>query len=310
MVRVLCTDINVTAVQIFLTIFCSLMYTFNIIVMIWCTYLTIKNRIANSNKCFFYLTVTYFFFNIVVNIMWMNRTIFYCIDVEMTQKFAGFGGPPFMLQFVLLVYILFYRVVLVFSGTAFQLKRSTSCCLHVYVVIFIVIWGAHGWTQSSALQFTIWGVLTETLSFLTGVTTLILLAGLFMHKLIKIEIASNESNEESKLMSTVTKTFILTSICVTSYSINALVYTTNLMVTDANLFFIGHIFGALDKLTSFMTVFLGYNQFFSYYIKICKCHPKCVAFFRKRANAKHDVQLTREIESQMDSQSPSAEASV
>eukprot|EP01083_Nonionella_stella_P181529 650597_1 len=133
---------------------------------------------------------------------------------------------------------------------------------------------------------------------LCGITTMVLLTSLFIYKLTKVQrsITDATSGECKNLMSTVTKTFILTAASVISYILMDAAYIGQINDIwgrgSVVALLLDHILFALDLVTNFLSIFLGFSYNLHYYMALCgKCHPKCMICLVKeeKINAKADV---------------------
>eukprot|EP01083_Nonionella_stella_P070532 188756_1 len=86
---------------------------------------------------FFFMTSAFYFLIIVTTLAWTFRMIFLCTSDDLTRIFVLIGGPTYTFQYLLLFYILFYRIILVFKGTAYGLQKRTICFLHVYIIVLL-----------------------------------------------------------------------------------------------------------------------------------------------------------------------------
>eukprot|EP01083_Nonionella_stella_P147129 463734_1 len=78
---------------------------------------------------FFFMTSAFYFLIIVTTLAWTFRMIFLCTSDDLTRIFVLIGGPTYTFQYLLLFYILFYRIILVFKGTAYGLQKRTIMVL-------------------------------------------------------------------------------------------------------------------------------------------------------------------------------------
>eukprot|EP01083_Nonionella_stella_P181528 650596_1 len=151
---------------------------------------------------------------------------------------------------------------------------------------------------SSGNRDSVLGPISQAVSSFAGITTMVVLTTLFIYKLTKVQrsITDATSGECKNLMSTVTKTFILTAASVISYILMDAAYIGQINDIwgrgSVVALLLDHILFALDLVTNFLSIFLGFSYNLHYYMALCgKCHPKCMICLVKeeKINAKADV---------------------
>eukprot|EP01083_Nonionella_stella_P147130 463737_1 len=89
---------------------------------------------------FFFMTSAFYFLIIVTTLAWTFRMIFLCTSDDLTRIFVLIGGPTYTFQYLLLFYILFYRIILVFKELHMNCKSAPSVfCM--YILSFLLRFG-------------------------------------------------------------------------------------------------------------------------------------------------------------------------
>ena len=123
----------------------STLYVVSIFAMLWFIYKYLKAMTSEKNKALKYLGLTLFcaqalfcIINGVASIVWT-----FVLDCAAGTEFMasiGIGvALTFGLQYLVMLFLLFYRLKVVFDGTAYELSRCTVWSYAIMYVSLIII---------------------------------------------------------------------------------------------------------------------------------------------------------------------------
>ena len=182
-------------------------------------------------------------------------------------------------QYNVMIFLLFYRLKVVFDGTAYRLSRFTtwafytmyilSSILAVSVQVVNILMGGHSPVRTILTSF----------SGLCGILMIFFLTFLFVTKLIDVN-KHCDGHRENKFLSTITKQSILTLISIASLLVSVVIFfllsSTGMYVSSIDAYFIWKLCVLIDIWTNFICILLSYQSFNAYYIKMCGCcDTKC-----------------------------------
>ena len=261
-----------------------------------------RSKGLGGNKYLYYMTLIYFFINAMLCILNGLQHVFYCGNVEITKACSWIGAINYAIQYLLIWHILFYRLHYVFKRTPSELKRSTFYIANIYYIVVVL---------TGIICMTLWIPVTRTyfkqnqlyrlalrlclLGQFLGILWIIWVIGLFIYKLMHIS-RNTANDDDGKMKSIATKQFLLTLASILTFILVAL--ASNFLGTSIFVYFLSSISYALDLLTNYLSILLGYKRFDSYYKILCgKCHAKIVG-------RNHEIQLTKSMKSESISDPP------
>merc|ERR1712228_24513 len=196
------------------------------------------------------------------------------------------------------IFILFYRLIVIFRNTAFKLSRRIIFTFYIVyslwilLIILALILGAANFGSY------IGSVLAASALFIAMILNLFLIA-LYCNKLLIVfkQTTLNPNQKNKSMISSITKAFLLTIASILSllFAITALVtlqpYNGKIFMVDMCVV----IIFAIDIFTNFSSILFGFAPFSDYYIKVYgKCDTKmtsCCAnrMKQKQKNSEHDI---------------------
>eukprot|EP01083_Nonionella_stella_P013030 36779_1 len=275
----------------------ALVYMVCTISIIWITLRFHKwtRSLTTDNTRIFNMTLCYSLLVTIICLMGLSG-ISFCVNRDVYIIFRSIGRILSLAQYVFLFYLLFYRIYYVFHGTLFQLSRRTILVFNVLYILYIVI----------GLLRVILGIKSDfnnrlTKQIVLTILTIIFLIlqvsyiagiiGVFVYKLISVFVHNSDNSDDKPnkldedLVSTVTKTFILTLASILSAIIAAVfIIILNYYPSPFVVFLYGFIF-ALDLITNVVSIICGFPVFHQQYSMICGlCHARCTRCIQCCAN--------------------------
>ena len=185
-------------------------------------------------------------------------------------------------QYNVMIFLLFYRLKVVFDGTAYRLSQFTkwafyimyilSSILAVSVQVVNILMGGHSPVRTILTSF----------SGLCGISMIFFLTFLFVTKLITVNNNCDGAQQkaENKLLSTITKQSILALISIASLLVSVIIFflvsSTRLPASSIHAHFVSKLCLLIDIWTNFICILLSYQSFNTYYAKMCGCcDTKC-----------------------------------
>ena len=243
-------------------------------------YRYVKLQRTTKNKHLYYVGLALFFTQIAYLLVVVVNHLFYCSDngQAINSQVAPISDGLYLIQYAILLWLLFYRLKSIFDATEFCLSRSTVIAfttLHVFTILVSAIFWV-SWRKPSS-YFGRWLIFTSPLLTVLLVSMVAMLSFLFVHKLVVVNRANSKSLQSDKKMimvATITKISVLTSISVVSFAIFA-TFTICMIFTEASNsihgWFAWELVGTFDACTNFISVVLTFSGFKKYYYKVCSC---------------------------------------
>eukprot|EP01083_Nonionella_stella_P114678 339337_1 len=263
-------------IDLILSIYGILLYTFCASLILWLTYQYFKTKsILCHNPYLYYTSFVFFILIFLTYFFWATSWIFRCIDLYIEEQIATVGSATYVSQYYLLVWILFYRMCGVFKGTIFAVSNCTKRMFYTWYFLGAPMMGISVWFRHSNIRFNFWPAVLYSCGFALLLSTVLLLIVSFIRKLITI---SKNPQTSSDLLPIATKTFILSMASIASLCFMAFIMTLNLVVGYTTyVAFLRPFCSATDVISNFLSIFLNFKPFEKYYMKICgKCHTKCI----------------------------------
>eukprot|EP01083_Nonionella_stella_P078361 214404_1 len=252
----------------------------SVLVVIYRLYKSHQQQTGSSkNKTLYYLGLFFF----VAVVMWFiaatTLNSLWCFDSMETfyHDMYGASGGVYMLQFVLLLLILFMRLQTIFKDTALALSRSIIiifwCLFFIFNINGMIIVGAM-MMDPGGLVYSILYPLNALLGFLM----MFFLVFLYIYKLYSVS-THQESSQNTKILSSITKSTILTLISLTS-SIVFMIYAAVVPHKEGMSDLLALLSNSLvlcDVYTNATAIALSFKSFDAQYFKMCGCCHKRVS---------------------------------
>eukprot|EP01083_Nonionella_stella_P083779 231706_1 len=259
--------------------------------VIWLSYEYIKRR-SIKNKCLDHMTLIFFTFILITNILWCIASALHCTSPNLWYIFlvSGFGFYGF--QYLFLILLLFHRLCVVFQDSNLAVSITSKTTFYGGFVIFSILMIVGGVVEMSP---TLHLVLT-TIGLVITLIIIGLLVGLFIHKLNslsrRVKSASDQSaNTTATLLAVSTKTFVLTLVSIASFLLVGMISNAvfaSLIGDEIQYEFVRSLVFALDLETNFLCILLGFQPFGVYYTKVFgRCQHKTVACFAHMVHKDH-----------------------
>eukprot|EP01084_Bolivina_argentea_P009444 17624_1 len=220
-----------------------------------------------------------------------------CINLTIKSVFAQLGVITYILQYLLLFGLLFYRLDLVFSGTVFEMSRTLRTMFYTsyfFILVLGVSTAMISDTNDQSSFYSTVGTIVVIGFFISMCVFTVTLIGPFIYKLW-ITIKSSADNAD--LIPVVIKTFLLTVPCIVSLVVVAIAIAIKASSgLSSGLLLMEGLFITCDLITNFLSIFLGFKEFDGYYMVICgPCHRMCIKCGH-RVTTKSDVgQLAKTV---------------
>ena len=200
-------------------------------------------------------------------------------------------------QYAVMISLLFYRLKVVFDGTAYELSQCTKWTFYIMCLMSILPGIRASLLLDWSGRYSLIGTILTVLCIVMALSIIIFLTFLFVTKLIAVNkhCDGTQPNDENKMLSAITKQCILTLTSIASLllfgTMFLLYYTTGLLVSSIHANFIYALLSLIDVWTNFSCILLTYRSFNEYYTKMCGCwDAKCKQLCSKLVKPqKHEV---------------------
>ena len=251
----------------------------SMIAMLWLIYLFAKSMKSEQNQTLKNLGFTLF-----------NIQMMYCMVSGSNSLILAFTsdcsiGTEFLIiwyiatilylaQYAIMIFLLFYRLKVVFDGTTYRLSQRTKWAFFIMYVLLIfmvvssqLVYILLGWHSSV-------GAILLSVAALSAILIIFFLTFLFVTKLIDVN-KRCACQRETKWLFTITKQSVLTLISIVSSLVMLIIFfllsSTGLLALSIDANFVFHLCVLIDIWTNFICILLGYHSFNAYYFKMCGC---------------------------------------
>eukprot|EP01083_Nonionella_stella_P211399 764396_1 len=227
--------------------------------------------------------IVFFTTTLLFYIAQTNKLIFYCHNPSLSGVFRAVGVQIYCsVQMLVLLGILFYRMIIVFTNTTFALSNATIKCFGaiyiftwIILILHAILFSTFWISDSLIVPYTAYVVVAVAGSLCIVVLNALLIY-LFVYKLVRTfqTLTTNRDN----LLHLITKTsllFLVSAFTLLLFTISQPLRTLDSIHWD----FVCSLIVIADVYTNFMCIFLSYEFVDNYYEKICGCcHRKCYGF--------------------------------
>ena len=226
-----------------------------------------------STKALYYLGLSFYgmiIISLFTTIIWQIQSR--CYDHQTVSEYMKMAiSITYGIQGLFLVIILFTRLHQIFRGTSFGLSRCTTT-LFISVVVFVMLL-----TQSSIIGYYVLSVhspdsiaLLDIFNYIwlfgsvVYIMSLVWLNALFVYKMQKV---FKLMHNKTKIMNVITKATVLCAVPSSTTLFSMVILFSfgeeiNLLLGAALL---------IDFYCSFLSIWLSYDCFYGYYLKVCGC---------------------------------------
>ena len=215
-----------------------------------------------TTRFFFYTGASLFILIFCTLILMTPGSVHICNDILYTNAFRLIIPQLFIFQNLILIGWFLYKLEYIFRGSTFAVSKGIITSFAVIYILFCVFFITSG---------ILWALhVTHDLMPIAGVLTVLLtiiLVGTFICKLFKVF----HGNPDPEILILMRKTAFLVFIS-TSFIFSSVILGTLNFNFSSNYLQIGRfIFFILDMYSSFWCIFLSFEYFDRYYIKMCGC---------------------------------------
>ena len=222
----------------------------------------------------YYVVLSFFILIVLTNIIWTFIHRLGCQNVQFYDTITNIGAQLYISQTLLIIFILYRRLCIIFNGTTFALSNKINKLFWTIYTLTIII------HIIAAALWVNWYEISGYVVFVGGVfviASIAFLYYLFISKLLILSrTANNKQKKPKKIMNIVIRTALLGSI---STSVTLLFYAFVSMepfVNSIHWSFARAIIADIDLISNFCCIFLSFDAFNEYYLKICYlCNVKC-----------------------------------
>eukprot|EP01084_Bolivina_argentea_P095113 171000_1 len=294
----------------------TLIYTIGSICVIWFIYHFVRKAKQEkqlvSNKCLYCMILTYGVINAILFMASAVSSESYCfVDADVYAKLHLVARAFYMLQWLLLIWLWFYRLYFIFKGTSFALSRRSIIIISCTYILWIIVA-----INSSICYY--FNVNPKILVFMMGIAMMLVLSlvvglvWIFAHKLYTVYRNKTAGNTKS-MISIITKMFLLTLSSIIFFIVYVIVAMFYVQFDSIHLIFIHGIVMAVHVIINVFSIMLGLKCFGPYYVKICgRFDRQCTVCFTKMVALNAGIQLAQnQMHSTLsNSASPSSAANV
>ena len=219
------------------------------------------------------------------------------IDPLEYQDSAGFKfinltvAMLYFIQYMSLIFLNFFRLYITFKHTPLRFSKILTCyyqilwvLLCISVVSFLILYGSLDMSKYSILVSFVMYAIFWLLAILTISTCVV-----FIHKLVQVYKMDASSDEDGKLIRTITKTTILTMISVLitilAYMSSAIGFESHSEIRVS----IAKMMSAVDVWSNLICFILTIQTAEMYYNRLCGfCHSNCECICRWMVNRENE----------------------
>jgi len=212
-----------------------------------------------------------------------------CSNEPLYVMMVSTRGVLFMLKWLLLIAILFYRLHDPFRGSALRLSNSTLYAFFVYYgitigtlilcVVSVFIENAErGPFDASSLR-----IILSSVTFLNIWIFIIFLVCLFIYKLVQVYNFADQHGEGLiALITKISLLFFSSTFCYLLTTLYLIVVVAVLGLTSTHWLFALRILALIEGCTNFLSVLLTFGHFNAYYERLCGWFDlKCSRFWER-----------------------------
>ena len=202
----------------------------------------------------------------------------------------------FNFQYYVMILLLFYRLKVVFDGTAYEL---TKCTIWAFFIMYTssILSGIFYSVLNDVTSSSLVEMISVTLGILLALANISFLSFLFVSKLNNVnKRCLGQQNDDDKLISTITKQTILTLISISSLAVHLVIIllfnVTGFLIFSVHGIFIWNLVILVDVWSNFICILLSYRQFDEYYFRVCGCcDTKCKLLCQKLVVLKDKIEV-------------------
>eukprot|EP01083_Nonionella_stella_P037148 101276_1 len=259
------------------------------ILAICCGYQYLKRHVRNDTNL--HCLIPIYLILILMNyIAWTVSSAFKCVNADISRKFKISGIGIFIFQYEFLVWLLFYRLCIVFEESVFVMSKCTKTMWYVSYSSGTLLAGISVYVTTIEIGIAIWDLILITISLTILIVNIAYPVVLFVHKLMILSVHAkdnhnDETGHDEQLIFIATKAFVLTLACITALLLLAVALSSQLLIGYTMHYqFVVALFAAFVLGVNCISIVFGFQEFDEPYMKICGfCQTKCVKWFAKMA---------------------------
>eukprot|EP01083_Nonionella_stella_P078575 215111_1 len=232
----------------------------------------IKSRALYYGSIVFFISVAIYY--IVNSFIYLPGV---CCDYLYASSFC------YVTQFGIMVGLLLYRLYVIFANTPFALKRHTIYIFSTVYAATLIMGHIAAYTRN--FLYDTWWHNSVGIYYFMVMGLVICFISLFLYKLITVFRAAAGSATNRRMIATITRVFLLSTVSIFWSLAFALLtsFHRSLPVTDHMIFW-WKFLAWLDVYTNYLGILLGFTQFDSYYT-VCfgwcdrNCRSMCMGMW-------------------------------
>eukprot|EP01084_Bolivina_argentea_P095112 170997_1 len=255
----------------------TLIYIFGSICVIWVIYQFVRAKQEKQlvcDKSLYYMVLIYGVINVILFMVAAVISGSYCfVDADVYFRFLLFlhlvGRTFYMLQYILLILLLFYRLYFIFKGTTFALSHCSIIIISFSYILFIIVASTfvicyYYNVNQIILVFMMCIILFLVFSLIVG------LVWMFAYKLYVVyKNRGSQTNDTKSIVRIITKMFLLTLSSIIFSIVYAIVAMFDVQSNSVHMMFISGILMASHVFINVLSIMFGFKYFGNYYVKIC-----------------------------------------
>ena len=293
------SDSSSAAYDIYFDIIVPIVSIISLIVMQPAFYKYIKRNDCKI-KCLFWTESIFFisiFFTIVASVF-SSLSVCRGIETEIYNVFINALSLLYVLQTMLLLWILFARLYFVFDDTTFALSSVTIKLYLVSYALFIIASIVTAIVYSNCRELYIIPIIMILL-LIMFIFILIALVSLFIYKLAQVHKSVDAQNSNSTLIEVITKTSVLATFSILSTLLLIAGFIWKRSIDSPHTSALFALLTIFDTTANFWCVILNNRSFNDWYLKLCgRCNSQCIVCWNKivEKESKDTVKMKPEVQ--------------
>ena len=258
--------------------------TLTLVVLYFCVILIIarKQIWKKSTKASVILNYTFYGIILLCAILWSAGYIIDCADSNLSSTsalFYSFGSLCYVIQYVLLLLLLFRRLCRVFDNTEHSISSRTIYIFYG-TLLALSLFGLLGAFVPNEGALRIVSTGSDILGIIGFVVLISIIIGTFIQRLRAVWHESNAeaSSKRIDFEAIIIKHFLLTIFSIISMLIMLLYIIIGAGVPAASFddyrAIVGQFIVGFDLLSNFVSVLFGFGYFGRYYGYLCRCYDR------------------------------------
>eukprot|EP01083_Nonionella_stella_P043869 118380_1 len=247
-------------------------------------------RKLKASKTLFYIGAIFFIICAIILVILTIQSITQCHNLRHHVILLNIFSQLYVLQGLLLLGQLYYRLYITFKETAFELRKSTNITFWTVYIITCILSISTGFTYANEHSI---GALNTALAYVMFALLVFVLNGLFIYKLKKVN--ANMDKNGKRLIVVITKTTILAFVSTSITIFTAVPVVITAVYPSVYLSFTVSLSFTADIASNFLGIFLSFKHFHIYYMRCCGCCDSQCHHFCGKYTGKEDVEMMTNV---------------